>query len=153
MAYFGGLHFWWPKMSGKMYPSRGAGSPPASSSSIQPDVLPAFVLGYLGMPRRYIPIGGVPGLQRALIGRGVDPCRRLHLAAALSAVVVALGQGGRAQPVARDGLEWQTESPPPTENFDEVPVVTEEPYAYHRLVAQNGAPLVAGNPPPTPVVT
>ena len=35
-----------------------------------------------------------------------------------------------ANPWGAKGLEWQTSSPPPPENFTKIPVVTEEAYAY-----------------------
>ena len=40
------------------------------------------------------------------------------------------------------GLEWQTESPPPTENFEETPIVSQPPYAYD-LQAPVGAPVAS----------
>lgn len=40
------------------------------------------------------------------------------------------------------GLEWQTTSPPPQDNFEELPIVTEEAYAYDKVVAQNGVSLI-----------
>ncbi len=55
MAFMGGLHFWWPKMTGRMYPEalgQGLGDP-RSSSGFNLTFFPQFVLGYLGMPRRY----------------------------------------------------------------------------------------------------
>jgi len=42
------------------------------------------------------------------------------------------GEPAGANPWGAKGLEWTTTSPPPTENFHEVPVVTEEPYDYAR---------------------
>jgi cytochrome c oxidase subunit 1 len=48
------------------------------------------------------------------------------------------GKVADANPWGATGLEWQTSSPPPTENFVETPIVTSEPYAYHRMEAQRG---------------
>jgi len=35
-----------------------------------------------------------------------------------------------SNPWQATGLEWQTPSPPPTENFERTPIVTDEPYSY-----------------------
>jgi cytochrome c oxidase subunit I len=55
MAYLGGMHYWWPKMTGRMYPEAGRRSRPRSSIFVGFNLtfFPQFVLGYLGMPRRY----------------------------------------------------------------------------------------------------
>jgi cytochrome c oxidase subunit 1 len=57
MAYLGALHFWWPKITGKMYPG-GLGKVlrPAGVRRIQPDLLPAVHLGYLGSRAAIMPM-------------------------------------------------------------------------------------------------
>jgi len=54
MAYLGGLHFWWPKISGRLY-NEGLAKLSAGIIFIGFNLtfFPQFVLGYLGMPRRY----------------------------------------------------------------------------------------------------
>ena len=103
MAYMAGLHYWWPKITGRMYSEWWS-----KLSAIIIFVgffltfLPQFIVGYAGMPRRYHAYAGVPGLERHVVGRRLDPRRRLHFTVVLSLIVVALRQAGRPQPVARD---------------------------------------------------
>ncbi|MCK6563110.1 cbb3-type cytochrome c oxidase subunit I, partial [bacterium] len=54
LGYLGGLHFWWPKITGKMYPD-GIARTAAIIVFIGFNLtfFPQFVLGYMGMPRRY----------------------------------------------------------------------------------------------------
>ena len=130
MGYLGGLHFWWPKMTGPDVP----GVLGASSSALhrlhrlQPDVLPAV---RARLPRHAAALprlpGGVPGAER-----DVDRRARRSSASATCCPLVYLawslryGKPRRPNPWGATGLEWQTPSPPPTDNFDETPVVTEE---------------------------
>ena len=85
MAYLGGLHFWWPKITGRMYPECWAQlSALVVFVGFNLTFFPQFVLGYLGMPRRYHAYpAGVPGAERAVDGRRLDPRRRLPAAAGL----------------------------------------------------------------------
>ena len=54
MAYLGGIHFWWPKMTGRMYPELwGKLSALMVFVGFNLTFFPQFLLGYLGMPRRY----------------------------------------------------------------------------------------------------
>ena len=54
MAYLGGIHFWWPKMTGRMYPEIwGKLAALMVFVGFNLTFFPQFVLGYLGMPRRY----------------------------------------------------------------------------------------------------
>src|ERR671921_39544 len=54
MGYLGGMHYWWPKISGKLYPEAWA-----KFAALMVFVgfnltfFPQFLVGYLGMPRRY----------------------------------------------------------------------------------------------------
>jgi len=132
MAYLGGVHYWWPKMTGRMYPEGWAKlSALFVFVGFNLTFFPQFILGYLGMPRRYHAYP--PEFQV------------LHVASTLGATVLALGYimpaiylawSLRYAPVAgsnpwgASGLEWQTPSPPPTHNFEEIPVVTQEAYDY-----------------------
>ena len=92
---------------------------------------PQFVLGYLGMPRRYHEYPAeFQVLQRAVVGRGVDPRGRLRPAADLSPALAQVWAIAGPNPWGATGLEWQTPSPPTTHNFEETPIVTEDPYEY-----------------------
>ena len=122
MAYLGGIHFWWPKMTGRMYPELwGKLSALTDLRRLQPDVLPAVRPRLPGHAAAVLRVSArVPGAQRDVDGRGVDPGGRLRPAAGLSAAL-ALGRAGRRARTRGDatGLEWQTASPPPIHNFDE----------------------------------
>lgn len=132
MGYLGGMHFWWPKITGKMYPDIwGRVSALLVFLGFNLTFFPQFILGYLGMPRRYHVYP--------------DEFQVLNVASSLGASILALGylipgayltwsifKGPQApdNPWGAKGLEWETTSPPPTFNFDETPVVTEEAYQY-----------------------
>jgi cytochrome c oxidase subunit 1 len=132
MAYLGGIHFWWPKISGKMYPEMwGRVAAVLIFVGFNLTFFPQYLLGYAGMPRRYHTYP--PEFQV------------LNLFSSSGAVLLAVGYllplgyfgwsmlyGKRAEanPWRATGLEWQTSSPPPVHNFAAQPVVTEEAYAY-----------------------
>ena len=103
MGYLGGLHFWWPKITGRMYPKRWRKIRGAHHlRRLQPDVLPAV---HPRLPRHAAPLprlpGGVPGAERAVDGRRVDPRRRLPAAADLLHLVASSAARAPAQPVGR----------------------------------------------------
>ena len=130
MAYLGGIHFWWPKMTGRMYPEIwGKLSALTVFVGFNLTFFPQFVLGYLGMPRRYHEYPPEFQVLNVMSTAGrVDPGRRLPAAAGLPVLSLALGRRPGPNPWGRPGLEWQTASPPPTDNFEETPVVTDGPY-------------------------
>ena len=135
MAYMGGVHFWWPKITGKMYPEWwGRFGALLVFVGFNLTFFPQFIARLSGhaaaiscLCRR------VPGLQRDEHRRRVDPGGRVSSAAVLSDLVAVVGQGAPANPLGAAGLEWQTTSPPPTFNFDETPVVTAEAYDYEHI--------------------
>ncbi len=92
---------------------------------------PQFILGYLGMPRRYHNYPPEFQVLNVLSSAGASILGVGYLLpSALFALVVGLRNDRRPKSVASHGLEWKTPSPPPTHNFEETPVVTEEPYDY-----------------------
>jgi cytochrome c oxidase subunit 1 len=132
MAYFGALHFWWPKATGRMYPELwGRIAAVLIFVGFNLTFFPQFLLGLHGMPRRY---------------HAYPPeFHQLHMASSMGAVVLALGYllplvylayslrascRASANPFGALGLEWQTRSPPPTHNFDRPPTVPERVYDY-----------------------
>lgn len=131
-AYFGGLHFWWPKITGRMYPEGwGITAAVLIFFGFNLTFFPQYVLGYLGMPRRYATYP--PEFQT------------LHVASTLGASILAVayvlplfyllwslryGKKAGPNPWNAAGLEWSTPSPPPPENFHEKPVVRSEAYNY-----------------------
>ncbi len=104
MAYMGGLHYWWPKITGRLYSqwwSRLAALIIFVGFFLT--FVPQFVVGYNGMPRRYHQLRArVPSVERAFLGRRLDSCRRLCPAAVLFAVFAEVWQAGREQSVARN---------------------------------------------------
>ena len=139
MAYLGGLHYWWPKMTGRMYPEGWAKlSALVIFLGFNLTFFPQFILGYLGMPRRYhVYPGRVPGAARALdrgrfgAGGGLrDPDDLLHLVAALR---------HRSRPPIRGAPPAWNGGPPRrrrSHNFDEMPVVTHEAYDYSTVMGE-----------------
>jgi len=131
-AYFGGLHFWWPKITGKMYPELwGRVAAVTMFIGFNLTFFPQFILGYLGMPRRYHSYSPEYQFLNDVSSSG----------AAVLAVAYALpffyltwslfkGPQAIANPWQAAGLEWSVPSPPPKHNFPNVPVVDFEAYDY-----------------------
>ncbi len=138
MAYLGGLHYWWPKMTGRMYPE---GLARVSAFIVflgfNLTFFPQFLLGYLGMPRRYYAyppefqvLNVMSTAGASILGVGyLLPITYLLWSLRYGRVAVA-------NPWGASGLEWQTPSPPPTDNFPRTPIVTREPYVYSGTEAE-----------------
>ena len=133
MGYFAGLHYYWPKITGRMYSDTlGKLSARADLRRLQPDVLPAV------HPR--LPGDAAPLSRRIRTsGRCSTCCRRPAPACWRSATCCRCStspiRSSRARwpannPWGATGLEWTTQSPPLPENFPDQPVVTEEAYDY-----------------------
>ncbi|MFO0896373.1 MAG: cytochrome c oxidase subunit I [Pirellulales bacterium] len=130
MAYVGGVHYWWPKMTGRMYPEAWARlSAVLIFVGFNLTFFPQFVLGYLGMPRRYhvYPhefqvLNVLSTAGASILGVGyIFPMFYLLWS-------LRYGALAPANPWGAAGLEWQIPSPPITENFPETPVVTHDAY-------------------------
>jgi cytochrome c oxidase subunit I len=136
MAYMGGLHFWWPKMTGRMYPefwSRLAAMIIFFGFILT--FLPQFVVGNLGMPRRYYQYAPEFQVLNVMSSAGAS-ILAVGYVLPLVYLIWSLGYGRKvgANPWLATGLEWQTPSPPPPDNFAVTPVVTEPPYQYWKEV-------------------
>jgi cytochrome c oxidase subunit 1 len=137
------LHFWWPKMFGRMY-NEGLAIAAAIITFVGFNVtfFPQFILGYLGMPRRYHYYYFAPEFQ---VYNVMSTLGATVLGIGLSLPVFYLlhslkyGEKAVANPWGAHGLEWNTSSPPPTENFLEIPIVTDEVYDYE--VVHEPAPI------------
>lgn len=133
MGYLAGLHFWWPKMTGRMYHEGWAKfSALILFVGFNLTFFPQFILGYLGMPRRYYIYP--------------EEFQVLNVMSTAGASILGLGylipmiyllwslrkpKNVGPNPWGATGLEWTTPSPPTTHNFDKVPVITyDEPYMY-----------------------
>jgi cytochrome c oxidase subunit 1 len=99
---------------------------------------PQFVVGYLGMPRRYHSYPDEMQVLNVMSSAGATVLG-LGYVLPLFYFLLSLRKAGRVagpNPWGASGLEWQTQSPPLTENFTEVPVVTGEPYEYDHVVKE-----------------
>ena len=132
MAYLGGIHYWWPKITGRMYHDGWARfAALLVFVGFNLTFFPQFVLGYLGMPRRYAFYPEEFQVLNVMSSAGASILGVGYLIP-LIYLIWSLRYGPLAgpNPWGAKGLEWQTPSPPPTENFEETPIVTEEAYAY-----------------------
>jgi len=132
MGYLGGLHYWWPKMTGRLYPSFWARiSAILVFVGFNLTFFPQFVLGYLGMPRRYWAYPPEFQVLNVLSTAGATILGIGYLLP-FTYLFWSLKYGQRASdnPWGATGLEWETTSPPPTENFLTPPVVTKDAYDY-----------------------
>jgi len=135
MAYLGGMHFWWPKISGRMYPE-GWGKLAALIVFIGFNLtfFPQFILGYMGMPRRYHMYPPEFQILNVLSTAGATILAVGYLLPMIYFTwSMRYGDPAPSNPWNAAGLEWQTHSPPPTFNFDEQPVVTWEAYNYDEI--------------------
>ncbi len=132
MGYLGGIHYWWPKISGKMYPEGWAKfSALVIFIGFNLTFFPQFILGYLGMPRRYHFYSDEFQVLNVMSTAGASILGVGYLIPMIYLVwSMRYGPAAAANPWKAKGLEWETPSPPPTENFLEQPVVTEDAYAY-----------------------
>jgi len=135
MAYLGGLHYWWPKITGRMYPEAWAKlSALVVFLGFNLTFFPQFILGYLGMPRRYWAYPPEFQIYHVLSTAGASVLAVGYLMPAIYFVwSMRYGKFAPDNPWGATGLEWQTTSPPPPENFEITPVVTHEAYDYSIL--------------------
>ena len=134
LGYMAGIHFWWPKITGRMYSEFwGRLSAGIIFIGFNFTFFPQFILGYLGMPRRY--------------HEYPEELQVLNVFSSAGATVLAVGYlmplfyfahsfffGKKAgsNPYGATTLDWtETTSPPSPHNFEKTPVVTEEPYIFH----------------------
>jgi cytochrome c oxidase subunit 1 len=130
-AYLGGLHFWWPKMFGRLYPEVLARvTAVIIFVGFNLTFLPQFVLGYLGMPRRYHVYPDEFQVLNVLSTAGASI---LGLGFVMTAVYLPwslrFGKKVKGNPFGATGLEWEVAATPPVaHNFEETPVVTRAAY-------------------------
>jgi len=132
MGYLGGLHLWWPKITGKLYNDfLSKLSALLVFVGFNLTFFPQFLLGYLGMPRRYHAyppdfqvLNVLSTAGASILGVGyVLPMLYLTWS-------MRYGKDAPRDPWGAKGLEWTTPSPPPPHNFAQTPRVTGEPYDY-----------------------
>jgi cytochrome c oxidase subunit 1 len=139
LAYMAGLHYWWPKITGRAYStwwSRFAAVVIFVGFFLT--FLPQFVLGYAGMPRRYHRYAPEFQVWNVMSSAGAS-ILGVGYVLPLFYLLLSLRYNSRVgpNPWGATGLEWQTPSPPPHDNFPVTPVVVRGPYEYHLEKAQN----------------
>ena len=132
LAYLGGLHYWWSKMTGKIYSEFWSKiAVMLIFVGFNLTFFPQFILGYLGMPRRYasyaeelqvLNIFSTAGASVLGVGLIMPLIYLTHS--------LIFGKNASANPWMLPGLEWRIPSPPPTENFESTPIVTWEAYEF-----------------------
>ncbi|HEY3680852.1 MAG TPA: cbb3-type cytochrome c oxidase subunit I, partial [Bradyrhizobium sp.] len=133
-AYFGGLHYWWPKITGRLYSEYWARTAAVLIFfGFNLTFFPQFILGAEGMPRRYHVYPPEFQVWNVLSSGGATILAVAYLLP-LFYLGYSLFFGARApaNPWDAPGLEWQTPSPPPEFNFAVQPVVTRAPYQYSK---------------------
>jgi cytochrome c oxidase subunit 1 len=136
MAFFGGLHYWWPKIWGRMYKEVWAKIAIAFVFvGFNITFLSQFLLGAKGMPRRYYsyldqfqPLHGFSSFGSWVMAVGfiIMAIYLIH--------AIFKGRPAGDNPWGSLTLEWETSSPPPKENFKETPVLTHDPYDYDKII-------------------
>jgi cytochrome c oxidase subunit 1 len=132
MGYLGGLHYWWPKIAGRAYNELLAKvSAVIIFVGFNLTFFPQFVVGYLGMPRRYHAYPPEFQVLNVLSSAGASILGVGYLIPMFYlAWSLRYGRLVGSNPWGAVGLEWTTTSPPPTENFAESPIVTWDAYDY-----------------------
>jgi cytochrome c oxidase subunit 1 len=133
MAYLGGIHFWWPKMFGRMYPEFLARfATIVIFVGFNLTFMPQFIVGFQGMPRRYHVYPEEFGVFNLLSSAGASILGIGYLLPMLYLPwSLKWGKKVGRNPWEAKGLEWEeVDSPPITHNFHGPVVVTQEAYAY-----------------------
>ncbi|MGZ3445673.1 MAG: cytochrome c oxidase subunit I [Myxococcaceae bacterium] len=132
MGFLAALHYWFPKMFGRKYPENWALlAAGLIVLGFNATFIPQFLLGNAGMPRRYYEY---PERFAALNVASTAGASLLAFGFIIIAIYLAVslkyGEVAGRNPWGSRGYEWDVPSPPPTENFDQVPVFTRGPHEY-----------------------
>jgi cytochrome c oxidase subunit 1 len=132
MGFLGGIHFWWPKMTGRMYPEGWSKiSAITIFAGFNLTFFPQFLLGYMGMPRRYHVYPAEFQVFNVLSSAGATVLGVGYLIPFIYLLwSLKYGRPAGNNPWGASGLEWKTSSPPLHENFEVTPIVTQEAYTY-----------------------
>lgn len=139
IAFLAGLHYWWPKMFGRMYSEKwGAVSCVLVFIGFNMTFLTQFFMGSQGMPRRYYtyldqfqPLHAFSTFGSWVLGLG------LFIAAINLVASLRKPYDAPANPWGARTLEWDTQSPPITHNFEETPVLSHGPYDFNAPVREH----------------
>jgi cytochrome c oxidase subunit 1 len=132
MAFFSAIHFWWPKITGRLYSEAWARfAAILMFFGFNLTFFPQYLAGFMGMPRRYHSYPARFEVLNVLSSAGASVLAVAYLLPVLY-LWWSLRRGAVAgpDPWHATGLEWQTASPPPVHNFERTPRVTGAPYAY-----------------------
>jgi len=133
-AFFGAIHYWFPKIWGRMYDVKWANFGwLVFFIGFLTLYGPMFYLGMAGMPRRYFDY--LPEYHGANILSSMGAITMIAgLIVIISNLIISAKRGEKAEmnPWGGSTLEWTVPSPPPLENFDEIPVVDKNPYDYSK---------------------
>ena len=145
MGYLGGLHYWFPKITGKLYNEALARlAALLVFVGFNLTFFPQFVLGYLGMPRRYHVYPPEFQVLNVFSTAGASILGLGYLLPLLYFTwAFRYGPAASANPWGATGLEWTVPSPPPTENFTSTPTVDDDPYGYPEYDRAREVPQVA----------
>ncbi|HLO99692.1 MAG TPA: cbb3-type cytochrome c oxidase subunit I [Fimbriimonas sp.] len=134
MGFLAGLHYWWPKMTGKLFNDNVAKwNAIVVFLGFNLTFFPQFIAGWMGMPRRYhyyyfapeyLPYNMMSTMGATVLGVGFAVPLFYFLHSWFK------GKPAGDNPWNAHGLEWETSSPPPTENFKYKPIVTDDVYNY-----------------------
>jgi cytochrome c oxidase subunit 1 len=138
VAFLGGIHFWWPKITGRTYSEPwGRVSALLMFIGFNMTFLPQYVLGYMGMPRRYHVYPPSYQVLNVLSSAGATILALAYIFPMIY-LIWSLWYGDKAgnNPWGAKGLEWLTTSPPPKHNFEHTPVVDFDPYDYPNVTPE-----------------
>ncbi|MFQ5650595.1 MAG: cytochrome c oxidase subunit I [bacterium] len=133
MAYMAAMHFWWPKITGRLYPEGWARfSALVVFVGFHLTFFPQFIVGYLGMPRRYHVYPEEFQIWNVLSSAGATILGLGYLIPLIYFLwSLRYGPKASANPWNAKGLEWErASSPPTTHNFEQTPMVIEDAYEY-----------------------
>jgi cytochrome c oxidase subunit 1 len=133
--FFAALHYWFPKMFGRLYSDKLATLGVIGFFiGFMMLYFPKFIMGYMGMPRRYYDY-----LPQFATLQLISTIGSWILAATIFFIVGYLihallkGERATSNPWGGVTLEWHIQSPPTMENFKEIPNITHEPYDFSQL--------------------
>ena len=135
MAFLSGLHFWWPKFVGKYYNETLARVTAVMIfAGFNLTFFPQFIVGYLGMPRRYHVYPEEWQIYHVMSTAGASVLGIGYLLLYVCLIHSAFkGKRAPSNPWKAAGLEWEIETPPSPHNFEQTPVVTQEAYYYDQM--------------------
>ncbi len=143
MGYLAAIHFWWPKMTGRMYPEFWSKlSAGLLFVGFNLTFFPQFIVGYVGMPRRYHFYPEEFQVLNVLSTAGASVLGIAYLIPIVYLIwSLRYGEVAGSNPWGATGLEWRIQSPPAPHNFEEIPTLDEDPYDYSKPIPATFPPV------------